>query len=511
MAHRMRMMLAATLALGVTVAGCSQGDAGKEQSAGDAKGSQPAEKAAPVHVPLMIRNTEGIDYDKLNKSEIFQKINELANVKFELVTSPKDDNEYSTKLKLAFASGDYPQVFASEGSMFKTDVPDLFESDVIVPLDDLLDKYGQNLKKMIPQEAWDTAKYNGKTYAIPAVQHYGAHTRAIFVRKDWLDNLGLTPPKTVDEFYNMLVAFRDKDPNKNGQKDEIPMAARKGFSWMPVEGIFGVGRTWVVENGEVIPAWASANNKKSLAFERKLYEEGLVFKEALTTDNAKDKIAAGLVGVYAHMPQDANVRAEQNMIAIPWFGAEGVEEFGYERNAVRKSYLITKSAKDPAGIVKFFDWMMSPEAQTIFNFGVEGRSHTVENGKIVYNEDKDPDKELSGSGQSAKWRPYFLKMVSAGAMTPEELNLFYGAQAGAMRTAMDIAEKAGVKNIVPDMPPVPIFEKRPDLAKFYPDFRIRFIIGESSLEDLDKLYADWKSRGGDEALKFVNDWYKKTK
>lgn len=505
MARKVLTMLAATLTLGVIVTGCSSKTAGTEEQ------PKPSEKGPPAQIPLMIRNTEGIDYDKLNKGETMKKINELANVQFELVSAPKDDAEYSTKLKLAFASGDYPQVFASEGNIFNTGIADLFESDVIRPLDDLLNKYGQNLKKMIPADAWKQVTYNGKIYGIPAVQHYGAHTRAIFVRKDWLDTLGLSVPKTPDEFYNMLVAFRDQDPNKNGKKDEIPMAARKGFSWMPVEGIFGVGSTWVLENGELIPAWASANNKKSLAYERKLYDEGLVFKEALTTDNAKDKISAGLAGVYAHMPQDANVRADQNMIAIPWFGAEGVKEFGYQRNDVRRSYLITKAAKDPAAIVKFFDWMMTPDAQKIFNFGVEGRSHKIENGKVVYDEANDPDKEISADGKSAKWRPYFLKMVSPGAMTSEELSLFYGKNAGAMRTAMDIAEKAGVKDLVPGLPPVPVYEKRPDLTKMYTDFRIKYIIGEKGPADLDKLYQDWKSRGGDEALKFVNDWYKKNK
>ena len=41
---------------------------------------------------------------------------------------------------------------------------------------------------------------------------------------DALDALGLEMPQTVDEYYETLVAFRDKDPNGNGEQDEIPLA-----------------------------------------------------------------------------------------------------------------------------------------------------------------------------------------------------------------------------------------------------------------------------------------------
>jgi hypothetical protein len=63
------------------------------------------------------------------------------------------------------------------------------------------------------------------------------------------------------------------------------------------------------------------------------------------------------------------------------------------------------------------------------------------------------------------------------------------------------------------MPTVPIFQQRPDLttSATFNDARIKILIGEKPVEYIDELYADWKSRGGDEALKFVNDWYNANK
>ena len=51
-------------------------------------------------------------------------------------------------------------------------------------------------------------------------------SQGYYIRKDWLRKLGLKEPKTVEELYEVLIAFRDKDPNGNGKKDEIPVFIR---------------------------------------------------------------------------------------------------------------------------------------------------------------------------------------------------------------------------------------------------------------------------------------------
>jgi ABC-type glycerol-3-phosphate transport system substrate-binding protein len=56
---------------------------------------------------------------------------------------------------------------------------------------------------------------------------------------------------------------------------------------------------------------------------------------------------------------------------MPWFGADGVDQFGAASNAYTRTFRITTAAKDPAGIAKFLNWMLTDEAQQLLVYGVE--------------------------------------------------------------------------------------------------------------------------------------------
>ena len=82
-----------------------------------------------------------------------------------------------------------------------------------------------NLNREELKEMWEITKVDGKNIVIP--RYYPSYGGGVFpmIRKDWLDALQLETPKTLDEFHNVLKAFKEKDPNGNGQADEIPYAA----------------------------------------------------------------------------------------------------------------------------------------------------------------------------------------------------------------------------------------------------------------------------------------------
>jgi putative aldouronate transport system substrate-binding protein len=497
------------------------GAEGQKDKSGAAKTGAPA---ARPDIEMWMRNTEGLDIEKLNQHPLIQKIGELSGTNYKIVAPAKDGGDYETKLRLAFASGMYPAVFGTGGTggIFSTgvDTLELIEAGIILPLDDLIAKNGKNITKYIPQSAFKEVRYQGKTYGLPELNQYGDHEDIAYVRKDWLDKLKIPMPKTLDEFYAMLVAFRDRDPSGNGVKDEIPLGARKKYSWMPIEGFFGKGKgasTWVMQDGKLIPGWASEQSKKSLAFERRLLEEGLLYKEALTDDSIKDKRDQGIVGVYTHQTQTAGLWNSQlevpggEWVAMPWFGAPGVTKFGYEKLPVRRNYLITKAAKDPAAVIRFFDWVLSDQGAELYNYGIEGRSHTKVGGKIVYDPTKDPDIELALGETIPKFRPYFLKPINRGRFTDAELNLVYGQEGRYLIDAIGVASKSGLDSYLTGMPDIPIFQEKPDLQDPYSNFRIKVIIGEKKPEEIDALFADWRQRGGDAAIEFVNAWYAKNK
>ena len=87
-----------------------------------------------------------------------------------------------------------------------------------------MEKYAPNIKAYFdenPDQRKALEWIDGKIYYIPCIGD-GDVSMGWFIREDWLDNLGLEMPKNVDEYYNVLKAFKTQDPNGNGIDDEIP-------------------------------------------------------------------------------------------------------------------------------------------------------------------------------------------------------------------------------------------------------------------------------------------------
>lgn len=107
------------------------------------------------------------------------------------------------------------------------------------------------------------------------------------INGEWLEAIGMEAPDTLDEFYDMLVAFKTQDPNGNGEEDEIPWS----FVWdngayNMVLGAFGFvnGRHDVID-GQYVYVPAQENYRHYVEFMAKLYAEGLLDAEVFTQTN----------------------------------------------------------------------------------------------------------------------------------------------------------------------------------------------------------------------------------
>jgi putative aldouronate transport system substrate-binding protein len=138
---------------------------------------------------------------------------------------PVKGADWNTQVNLRFAAMDLPD-------LIRTGSVDIEEYGVnqklLVPLDDYLkDNMPNYYSRLFMNDANKSMiASDGKMYYIGGliaqnVNHQGNH----YINKAWLDKLGLAIPKTIDELTNVLIAFRDRDPNGNGLKDEIPFVA----------------------------------------------------------------------------------------------------------------------------------------------------------------------------------------------------------------------------------------------------------------------------------------------
>ena len=144
-------------------------------------------------------------------------------IKWDLVP----DKALNDRKQLMLASGDYPEVIL-HGSLTKDEQMKYGKQGVFIPLNDLIDKYAPNFKKAmvdLPYLKSSISAPDGNIYALPQINecYHCNYAQKLWINQSWLDKLGLKMPTTTDEFHEVLKAFKEKDPNGNGKRDEIPL------------------------------------------------------------------------------------------------------------------------------------------------------------------------------------------------------------------------------------------------------------------------------------------------
>jgi len=279
-------------------------------------------------------------------------------------------SDWSTKVNLMLASGEYPDVIVRGGldlEMYGVD------QEILIPLDEIIDQYMPNYKAYLeydPQTAQSLKSSNGQTYQLGWLIPQNINTDShLFINKTWLDNLGLAVPTTIEEFENVLVAFRDQDADGNGDAtNEIPMG---GTLRNLVDGIAHLMNFWGVANneihvalddeGKVYSPLTAEGVRPALETISRWYNEGLIDVEAISQDsNASEaKINAGNIGCTWRWRMSAmgtdDAIWQQYICVIP-FSAEGYQA-KLQRYLEIPSFgaAITAGCKDVEAAAKWLD------------------------------------------------------------------------------------------------------------------------------------------------------------
>jgi len=142
-------------------------------------------------------------------------------------TSGKNTEDSREALNLLMATGDIPNIVG--GGKVKEFVDQYGPEGAFVPLDDLIEEHAPNIKAFFdehPDLRSAATSADGNLYYIPYLPD-GKYGRGYFIRQDWLATLGLEEPQNVEELHKVLTAFRNDDPNGNGETDEVPFFARQ--------------------------------------------------------------------------------------------------------------------------------------------------------------------------------------------------------------------------------------------------------------------------------------------
>jgi len=229
---------------------------------------------------------------------------------------------------------------------------------------------------------------DGSIYAFPKIEQTDIDTMSYmpFINKTWLDKLGLPMPTDIDSLYDTLVAFRDRDPNGNGKKDEIPLVSQKGNSgqtdatdwiinmylYFDASNMFAVS-----EDGQTITTpFTSDKYREALQFCKKLMDEGLLHASVYTMGksefnslmNPSDGVPVVGIGLgHPTLNFTTGENSIYNYVAVPtWsYAVRGENQNVY-------SNFITEDANDPDACWELFMLMSSDESAIRQRYGQEG-------------------------------------------------------------------------------------------------------------------------------------------
>lgn len=338
------------------------------------------------------------------ENEFTYWLEDLTGINLEFDIPPVADAQQ--KLNLMLASGDLPDVII--GCAIRLDqLQILADQGLVVALDDYIAEYGTEFRQVFetfPQVKDLITLADGKIYGLPHINdcYHCSMSQKMWVYQPWLDKLGLDVPTTTEEFYQMLKAFKEQDPNGNGKADEIPLSgtqrANGGWhsqldqflmnSFVYNDGVTGNNApSLILEDGTIKAAFTQPGWQEGLIYLNKLYSEGLIDPQVFTNDGNQLRqlgenpdvpilgaTGAGWYGVFTQNGGPSGRWKEFTPIA-PLEGPSGLRQTPhtpYQPTGGQADFVITNVAQNPLAAFRMADVFYGFDSTTRSVFGPEG-------------------------------------------------------------------------------------------------------------------------------------------
>lgn len=358
---------------------------------------------ALADVNVIMRNNGNAES---NDNTIANKLNEILG--FTVNWDLRSADNYNSQCALVISSGEYPDAMEFWPTNYPGDLQDLADAGVIRPLNDLLDQYGANIKANRKDNSYFVSETDGLIYGINSRFSDVPTSEIILIRTDWLEKLGLEKPDNVEDFYNVLVAFKNNA--------ELLLGADKASQLIPygtsdgsdrkallyyIMSEYGVVNDWVMKDGELVYFINTQEYHDALKLYRQMYQEGLVDAEfpLLDSSGLRAKLYTGVIGSWNWF-LDSSGANNNRMIEFYGMNPTATVDFLYHfpdsngvrhtsGSASRTAYLIVFSkATDEAAAqaIQLADYVISDPGFILTEIGLEGEHWTYdEAGNIVTN------------------------------------------------------------------------------------------------------------------------------
>lgn len=356
---------------------------------------------------------------------------------------------------------------------------------------------------------WETLKFE-KTY-ISGPQ----------IRKDWLDKLNLEVPATIDELYDVLVAFKENDCNGNGDpNDEIPYVIaggdkRLGETMYTMAACFGTGNSFIMEGEEVVYGPITDYYKDFVSFMNKLYTEGLINTDFAINEDAFnlilqdqggftiDALNSGVIAAHDLLKQTDE---SYNYVSIAWPTGPDGQQVGRGRSGGGgRMTAISTACEYPEIALAWLDYAYSYAGSLNATFGIEGESYDMIDGYPTIREEvKTANDAWNVEENLCRWMVgsinypcirdiRFYEQMNLVEDYQKEIQQNWGPQKdefgtgmpGILMTSDENSEFSGIMA---------------DIKTYVSECTLKYITGEKSLDEWDSYVADIKKMNIDRAL-----------
>lgn len=546
MNRKAKMLLVLTLVFSLALTACGKAEEKAEQPQKPETSAAQEDPNAVIEVSTVVPSDQYLKFDEgetYDKNTVYDQYEKDIGVK---ITNKwiTDTSQFKEKVKMTIASNDLPDFMPVNATQLK----ELTEADMIMDLTDIYEQYATDQTKEFFQKdggmQMKSAMFDGKLMGIPRSSN-PLYLQFLYVRTDWLKEMNLPEPKTMDDLMKISEAFSKRTENGKSyglavSKD--PFNVDTGVTGLRafLNGYHAYENMWIEDgSGNLVNSDIQPEVKNALAALQDMFKKGQIDPEFAVKDAEKEaeliyNNQIGLVYGASWVPaqlvkgavKDGKVVQEWGVYPIPSVdGNPALNQIGLGAD---EYYVVAKQAKHPEGFIKLLNqWIVvdnaldPTEEQKLYMYGQDRKekgnnywllspvrvgNQTDNNGVILPKAIANKDESILETadqrtrygramqyldGDTSLWWEYLISGPNgAFSIVPkvqeEKLylqNKFYGAPTPTMADREEILKK-----------------KRDEVF-------FKIIMNQVSVDEFDKFVAEWKKLGGDEMTKEVNEWY----
>lgn len=496
----------------------------------------PLEMHSIITVDATVKFLEG---DDINNNAWTRAYSQLLGINLVYDWSV-DPSLYDQKLGLSINSGDIPDMFRVSSAQLQlyqeagllADLTDVFAAEASEKTRDVLSQDPVALR---------SATIDGKLWGIPLTDASVANASVLWVRQDWMDELGIAAPISMDDVLDISRRFTEEDPDGNGQADTFGLCVDKSLGGAAANlvgffnGFHAYPGIWYEENGELVYGSVQPEMREALLALQEMYAAGQIDQEFGIKDiNAvSETIAQGKCGMEfgvwwnpyypLNLSQANHPTAFWSAFAIP--SADSDPARSQYTSAIGSYLVISNGYEHPEALIRMVNFWtdnlvgsQDDAIRTTFLGNLDNPDVVIykytpvllwePNAAIKAGDalrDALARHDPSGLDLEAQWRYRVIQAYFEQGILEAWVEVATNGPNGSSSVLAQVANDRGLMNRFYGPPTPGMAEKMPTLQSMESEMIIKVIMGQP-IDMFEEFVQNWYELGGTEITEEVNQW-----